>query len=136
MLNNQKIKIMTKLAMYEQGDGKKDIKTSYFYKMDYIRYNILKTIVSITIGYILLVSLFAVYNMEYLINKATQLNYKQIGTNLLVLYIVIVTAYIICTILISSVRFKNSRKSLVKYNKDLKELREIYRNEKLEAKEG
>lgn len=134
MLNNNKIKIMTKLALYEQGNGKNDIKTSHFYKMDYIRYSALKTIVSTTVGFILLLTLVGLYNVEYFINKATEVNYRQLGTNIMILYIVVVTAYVVLTMIITSIKYKNTRKNLVKYNKDLKELNEIYKNEKNDTK--
>ena len=49
MLNNRKIRIMTKLATYEEKEGKEDIKLSKYYKTDFVRLNILKTIMSIMI---------------------------------------------------------------------------------------
>lgn len=36
MLNEEKIKIMNKLAMYEQGEGKKYLPVSRYYRSDYI----------------------------------------------------------------------------------------------------
>ena len=36
MLNEEKIKIMNKLAMYEQGEGKKYLPVSKYYRSDYI----------------------------------------------------------------------------------------------------
>lgn len=134
MLNNNKIKIMTKLALYEKGNGKNDIKISQFYKTDYIRYNILKTIVSITVGFLFLLTLVGLYNVEYFINEATKINYKQMGMNILILYLIVVTIYTILTIIVTSLKYKNTRKHLVKYNKNLKELNEIYKNEKNDTK--
>lgn len=131
MLNNNKIRTMNKLALFEQGKGKEDIRISRFYKTDFIRYNILNTIVSITIGYALLLVLIGVYNIEYLISKATELNYKGIAFNILSIYIVLVIAYVLYTITTSSLKYKESRKRLVKYNKDLKRLGEIYRDESI-----
>ena len=36
MLNEEKIKVMNKLAMYEQGEGKKYLPVSRYYRSDYI----------------------------------------------------------------------------------------------------
>ena len=36
MLNEEKIKIMNRLAMYEQGEGKKYLPVSRYYRSDYI----------------------------------------------------------------------------------------------------
>ena len=36
MLNEEKVKIMTELAMYEEGEGKKYLPVSRYYRSDYI----------------------------------------------------------------------------------------------------
>ena len=50
MLNNRKVRIMTQLAIYEKGEGKKDFKLSKFYKTDYARFNVLKTALMVTLS--------------------------------------------------------------------------------------
>ena len=134
MLNNDKIRIMTKLALYEQENGKNDIKISHFYKSDYIRYNILKTIVAVTVGIGLLLGLAGLYNMEYIISNATKINYRQLGISLLILYLLIIIGYVILTIAVTSIKYKKARKSLVKYNRNLKELYAIYKAERNDIK--
>ena len=42
MLNEEKIKIMNKLAMYEQGEGKKYLPVSRYYRSDYIGLSLLR----------------------------------------------------------------------------------------------
>ena len=134
MLNNDKIRIMTRLALYEQGNGKNDIKISHFYKSDYIRYNILKTIVAVTVGIALLLGFAGLYNMEYIISNATKINYRQLGISLLILYLLIIIGYVILTIAVTSVKYKRARKNLAKYNRDLKELYAIYKAERNDIK--
>ena len=70
MLNERKIRLMTQLAIYEKNGGKEDIKLSKYYKGDYSRFQAWKTAVAITIGYILLLAVAAVYKLEYLIDEA------------------------------------------------------------------
>ena len=45
MLNEEKIRIMTRAAIYEQGKGEEDIKITSYSRSDYIRYNMLKTLI-------------------------------------------------------------------------------------------
>ena len=47
MLNNRKVRLMTKLAIYEKEDGKEDIRLGRYYRGDYVRYQLLKTIVAV-----------------------------------------------------------------------------------------
>ncbi|MDF2593610.1 MAG: hypothetical protein K0S75_3076, partial [Clostridia bacterium] len=42
MLNTNKVRLMTKLALYETKEGKEDIRLSKYYKTDYVRYQVIK----------------------------------------------------------------------------------------------
>lgn len=50
MINEEKVKIMTKLAMYEQGEGKKYLPISKFYRSDYIGQALIKNFFSYPSG--------------------------------------------------------------------------------------
>lgn len=129
MLNNKKIRVMTKLALYEKKEGKEDIKMSKYYKTDYVRFEMLKTIVSITIGYALILLLIGVYKAEYIISKAVTLNFVRIGQYILGFYLVILTIYVISSIIGYSIKYDRSRKTLGKYYKALKKLLHICNEE-------
>lgn len=130
MLNNKKIIIMTKLALYEKKEGKEDIKANHFFKMDYVRLQIQKTLLSITLGYILMLLMIGAYKSEYIISKAVVLDYKQIGVYILGVYIIMITAYIFNVIIVYSLKYDKSRRRVAKYFKNLKILRNIYKEER------
>lgn len=136
MLNEKKIKLMTRLAKYEQGMGKNDIKVSKFYKVDYVRYNMLKTILSMTIGYVLILIMLLFYKSEYLIEKAVVLDYDKIGNSIVGIYIMLITVYICASIIWYSFSYETSKKKLVKYLKNLRELRKFYKEESEEKQGG
>lgn len=133
MLNNDRIRLMTKLALYESKEGKEDIQLSKYYKTDYVRYQIIKSIISATIGYALILVLIILYKSEYLIGHAVTLNYKVLGTNVLGVYIMIIAAYGLSTAVLSSIKYDKSRKKLGKYYKLLKRLNKLYTDETPEA---
>ena len=56
MINEEKVKIMTKLAMYEQGKGRKYLPVSKYYRSDYIGLALIKNFFLVTIGYCLSVA--------------------------------------------------------------------------------
>jgi len=130
MLNNHKIRLMTKLAIYEKEDGKEDIRLGKYYRVDYVRYQLLKTIVAVTCGYLILVLMTILYNMEYLIAEAVKLDYAAIGRNLLGIYLVLLLAFSGIAVLGYTIKYNRSRKRLAKYYRMLKRLRAIYREEK------
>ncbi|MFT4144011.1 MAG: hypothetical protein QM644_06095 [Mobilitalea sp.] len=133
MLNNNKIRLMTKLALYESKEGKEDISLSKYYKTDYVRYQIIKSIISVTVGYALILLLIFLYKSEYIIQKAVVLDYKQIGTYILGFYIMIIAVYGLASSVGYSLKYDASRKKLGRYFKLLKRLNKIYNEETPES---
>lgn len=133
MLNNDRIRLMTKLALYESKAGKEDISLGKYYKTDYVRYQIIKSVICATVGYALILVLIMLYRSEFLIGHAVTLNYQVIGTNVLGIYVMIVAAYGLGTAVVSSIKYDKSRKKLGKYYKSLKRLNKLYNDETPEA---
>jgi uncharacterized membrane protein YidH (DUF202 family) len=129
MINNDKVRLMTKLAIYEKNHDE-DIKLSKYYKSDYIKHNMLKTIISVTIAYVGILGLIVFYNMEELLAKAFELDYTVLTIEIVVSYIVLVVIFSLMSFVIYSDKIKYSRKSLVKYNSNLKKLSKMYDEEK------
>lgn len=132
MLNNRKIRLMTKLAIYEEKEGKEDIRMSKYYKSDYVRYHMLKNIVSVTVAYILILVMIVAYNLEMIIRDAVILDYKKYGVYALGFYILILTIYITGSIIGYSIKYDKSRKKLSKYYKLLRKLTKMYEEENQE----
>ena len=51
MLNESKVKLMTRMAMYESKQGEEDFKISSYYKKDYRSFHTFATIIWVTVGY-------------------------------------------------------------------------------------
>ena len=54
MLNENKIKMMTKMAIYEKNEGRQMIKNSRYFKGDYVAFGVLRTLIATTFAYITL----------------------------------------------------------------------------------
>jgi hypothetical protein len=117
---------MTKLAVYEKKDGKEDIYLSKYYKTDYVRFQVLKSVITATIGYALIIALIVFYRMEYLIKNAVVLDYKLLGTYVLGFYLMTITIYGLGALILYSIKYDASRKKLSRYFKLLKRLEKIY----------
>ena len=120
MLNNRKVRLMTKLAIYEKEDGKEDIRLGKYYRVDYVRYQMLKTLVAVTFGYLILVFLTILYNAEYLIAEAVKLDYAAIGRTMLGIYLVLVLVFVGLAGIGYTVKYNCSRKKLAQYYQMLK----------------
>lgn len=129
MLNNRKVRLMSRLAMYEQSEGKEDVRMSKYFRTDYVRLNVLKTVVAVTLGYLLVLVLLIVYHSEYLIREAVTLDYKGILLRYVGIYIIILVVYCSFAMIGYMLKYRASRKKLAKYFRMLRRLRSLYREE-------
>ena len=97
MINEEKVKIMTKLAMYEQGKGRKYLPVSRYYRSDYIGLALIKNFFLITIGYVLIVAAVAVYFGEYLLENIHKMNLVALGAYIIIGYLVVLVFYSVLT---------------------------------------
>lgn len=129
MVNEQKVILMTKAAVYEKDDGKDQIPLSEYYKNDFIKYNCLKTIVFTTIGFALVCAAFVLSNIEYILDNLNHFPYIKIGIGIMCAYLICLTGYGVVSRIVSVKRFESARKGLNQYNHYLKQLSAIYKEE-------
>lgn len=126
MLNNEKIILMTKLSLYEQKNQKKEIKTSRYFKGDYISLKMLTSFLSITLAYILCLAVWFMYKSDkVLASMTTTGRFTALVVVLVVIYILVTTLYMIFGYAFYSHKFRKIRKNLKEYNGDLKTLHRI-----------
>ena len=133
MINNSKVKLMTKLAVYEK-NHREDIEVSKYNKSDYVRLNLIKNVLSVTVAYILILLIIGIYQMEYLVANAVTLDYKSLGINILGFYCIVLIVFCISGMLASSVKYSKAIKRLNKYLKRLRILKKYY--DEQEEKKG
>ena len=129
MVNMRKVRLMTKLAIYEKKEGKEDIKLGKYFRRDFVRLKVLHNLVAVTVGYLLVLAMIIAYKMEYLIKEAVNLNYVGMGKLILGIYIIVVTIYIMAAMVGYSLYYDYSRKKLAKYFRMLRKLRSMYQEE-------
>ena len=120
---------MTKLALYETKEGKEDIRLSKYYKTDYVRYQVIKSVLCATFGFALILLLIFIYKAEYIAGNAVTLDYKTIGVYILCIYIIVAAIYGLGAWVGYAIKYDASRKKLSRYYKLLNRLNKIYREE-------
>ena len=129
MLNEEKIKIMNKLAMYEQGEGKKYLPVSRYYRSDYIGLALIKKFFLVTIGYCLILAGIAAYFGEYLVDNIHKMDLVAVGRNAVIGYVVVLVVFSVATYIQYSVKYHKAKKSVKEYYKELTQLNKIYSRE-------
>lgn len=125
MLNSEKVILMTKLALYEQNEGKKEIPISRYFKGDYISIHMIGSFFALTLCFAMVFLLWAVCNIEYLIDNIVGMDLIAFGKKILLLYVALLIVYLIFSYIYYSYKFKKIRQNLKSYNGGLKKLHKI-----------
>lgn len=131
MVSEEKVKLMTRLALYEQNESK-SIKSGKFFRNDYIGLHMIMTALLATIAYILLVLIVAIYKTDYLMDNITQLDAFGLGKKLVLIYIAFLIIYMLLAYIVYSVKFRVMQDNNKTYAECLKKLCKVYRREQQE----
>ena len=131
MLNEEKIRLMTKAASFEAGEGKKALEMNRFYKGDYLSIHLIGAWISYTVAFCLCVGLWAFYKMEYLMTNLHKMDLAAFGNGLALLYLALLGIYLVIQYVVYYNRYQENRKKLAAYNHILKRISGIYESETL-----
>lgn len=129
MVNGEKVILMTKLAMYEQSLGRDDLEKGKYFKSDYVKYNCLKTLVSTTILFWLIVGAYIYYNIADIMEQFANMDYLSIAYKVILYYGITCLVFVVFAWLLYSYRYIKAKPKLIKYNQNLKKLIDFYDRE-------
>lgn len=130
MLNKERIILMTKLASYEQGEGKKDVAVHSYFKGDYIGGQVLKAVISATIAFCIIFALFIFYDFEIFMSDIYKMDLLAFVKRILIIYGCVIVGYGMLAYGVYSYRYRITRANLKKYYGNLKKLSKMYTEEK------
>lgn len=126
MINQDCLRLMTKMAAYEAGEGQKNMAIASYFRSDYMGFQIIKSVICATIAYAILFGLFIYYDLENFMQDIYKMDLIGFGRNVLLYYGITVVVYGAVSYLICSLRYSKAKKSLKCYYNNLKKLNSIY----------
>lgn len=129
MLDERKVRLMTKLALYEQTQGKEDFKISEYYRKDYAGMHVFTSILWVTVGYICVAMLVVLAGLESLMNSMSNSLLIMLMLIFVVGYVGTVVIFGIISSHIYNQKHKEARMRVKKYNHDLTRLLRWYEKE-------
>ena len=130
MLNEDKIKLMTKMAMYaDSPEGKEAIEASKFFKHDYLARKIIWTEICVTLAYIFMIFIFAILKMETMVTDIADMNLTSIVVILVVVYIALLFVSFVFSYNFYGKKYIKYRQSSAEYSASLKKLNNYYKSE-------
>ncbi len=126
MLHEERIKLMTKMASYEENEGRHNIAIGNYFRSDYISLQVMKSIISGTLSFAIALGVYGFYHFETVMKEMYQVDLLETGRKLLLTYVIFTGTYTFISYLVYSYRYSRAKKSLKKYYSHLKELSELY----------
>ncbi len=137
MVDEQKIRLMTKLARYESEEGAKELRIVTYRRNGYIGIGVLKNFILTTIGYLLIWGVIIAYNMDYLLDNLHKVKLSVVLVEFIVGYLVFLIIYTFITYISRFRRYQKARENVRMYYAGLSELHaKFYSEEAKERKES
>lgn len=129
MLNEKRIRLMTKLARYENGQGKEDLRIGRYYRGDYLGMALFKNFFLTSIGYAVVLGMIAAYFSDYLMDNVHKMNLVMLAVAVVGGYIITMAVYSVVTYTIYSLRYSRAKRGIKAYDQKLSELAGLYERE-------
>ena len=126
MLNKDRVILMTRMASYEEGEGKKHMDVVRFFKGDYIAVGILKAIICASISFALILGLYVYYNFDIFMSNIYDIDILGFVRDILIKYAWFVGIYVMITYVVCTITYNSSRRKLKRYYKNLRVLKRMY----------
>lgn len=130
MINERKVKLMIKMAKYEQNQGKEDEKISEYYRNDYASLHTLFSIFWLTIGYAFLVLLGVLGGMDLFTEKITMSSIVLLVGGVGIGYLVVLVVGGVLSYHFYSTKHQESRVRIKRLNHMLIRLLKMYEKER------
>lgn len=126
MVNQDKVALMTKLAIYEENEGKKNIPMGKYYKDDYVSLHMVNTVIIATFSYVLILAAIIFAHLEQMMAELANMDFVKAGKDIAIGYVAIILVYLVISYIVYTVKFKRVRKNLNEYNSNLRKLYGMY----------
>ena len=125
MLDQKKIRLMTRAAIYEKENGEEDLKITSYYQKDYSSLNTWITLIWITIGFVLATGLFFLCGGESLLEGITILKLLILAAVAVGLYLVLLIVYGIGAGTFYKQKHIRAKRRVKRYLRDLSRLEKM-----------
>ncbi len=130
MVNEEKVKLMTKVAHYEQLECSEEIKENGYYKTDYVRHYVLRNIWMYSAAYVLIWFLILFERAGFLFSNEFLEKYNSLLMQIFGFYMLVLILCIVFTSFHYLKKYERNKKEIQKYTDSLKALEEFYDREK------
>ena len=127
MLNEKRIILMTKMASYEANEGKRNVAIGSYFRTDYIGWQVLKSIISATIAFVVVFGMYIFYDFELFMIDIYKMDLLEFARGVFTRYLWTIGVYAVISYIVYTVRYNRAVKSLRVYQMNLRKLSDMYK---------
>lgn len=122
MIDERRVGLMTKLSIYEKHEKNKSLVLSRYFRNDYVRYSVLKTLIATTVAYWTVVAAYVMMSFDDILAELNNIDYFDVMYKFLGYYVVCCLVLFVLSSLVYKYRYSKAKPGLIRYNSMLKEL--------------
>ncbi|MBO4347854.1 MAG: hypothetical protein J5840_09485 [Lachnospiraceae bacterium] len=129
MINEEgkkKIRLMTRIAIYEKTEGKRNEPVAKYFRSDYIGMKILGAIICSTVVFFIIIGLYLLCNSEQLMTDFYRIDLMEYAKKLILYYIGFVAVYVSLIAVVFFVKYNKAVKYKRIFSRNLKKLLSHY----------
>lgn len=130
LIDQEKVKLMTKLSIYESSSEKDDIRITSYFKKDYVSFHTLISCLWITVAYIIIVAVVGLSFLDELIVDISINRMIQLFSYAVAGYVIFLVLYIIACAFLYGGKHKRAKKRIKQYYRDMSQLERMLAKEK------
>ena len=126
MVNEDRIKLMTRMAAYEKEEHKQNKKIVSFFRSDYISMQMLKSVISTTIAFAIMFGLYVLYDFELFMKEIYKMDMFEFAKSVIIVYVIFLGFILLITYVVSLYQYNRALQSTKLYYANLKKMSRIY----------
>ena len=126
MVNEDRVKLMARMAAYEKEEHKKNKMIVSFFRSDYISMQMLKTVVCTTIAFAVMFGLYVLYDFELFMKEIYRMDMFEFIKSVIVIYGIFLAVMLVVTYVLSLYQYNKALQNTKRYYTNLKKLSCIY----------
>lgn len=132
MLNEEKVRYMTELAIFEKNQGKKIFPVNRFFKSDYVGGHMFRSFFGFTFSYLLILLLWGLYNLDRILGGTEAQQMILWAKNWGIAYIAGLSVYLLITRLVYARKYDLASRTQTVYAARLSHLLKSYSKDRPE----
>lgn len=128
MINNDKVKLMTKIQLFENQE-KEALKANRFFQRDYLGLYLIRSFLAYIVLFILILAVIFLYNWEELLTGLDLAALLAAGRGILISFFLLLIPSMIVSYIVYWFRYRGYRRKVKEHIANLKQLNAFYQKE-------